>query len=163
MVYENCRIYGPYDRNQDNRLTVVIVYPNGEKKTVSYPKYLMEVHLGRYLDEDETVDHLDGNPRNNNLDNLVIKPRKEHVLEDVKRLKEQEFICPWCGGKFKLVGARLSKAISNRKTGFAGPFCSKSCASKYGRAVQLGRMEKLEVKEIDQIYTTYKQEKAKRK
>ena len=52
MVYENCRIYGPYDRNQDNRLTVVVVYPDGRKKTVSYPKYLMETHLERYLDKE---------------------------------------------------------------------------------------------------------------
>lgn len=159
MVYENCRIYGSYDRNQDDRLTVVIVYPNGKKKTVSYPKYLMEVHLGRYLNKDETVDHLDGNPRNNNLDNLVVKPRKEHVLEDVKRLKEQEFICPWCGGKFKLVGKKLHNAIANRYKNKAGPFCSKSCAGKYGRALQLGHMDKLEVKLIKPEYTTWKKEK----
>lgn len=34
------------------------------KKTISYPKYLMELHINKYLDEDDTVDHIDGNIKN---------------------------------------------------------------------------------------------------
>ena len=38
--------------------------------TLSYPKYLIEVHLDRYLEKEETVDHIDGNFLNNVISNL---------------------------------------------------------------------------------------------
>ena len=37
------KIYGPYTRKEDNRQHVIII--DGEKRrTVSYPKFLMEQH-----------------------------------------------------------------------------------------------------------------------
>ena len=65
MVYKDCKLYGPYSNSADGRLRCMIVFPNKKRKTISYPKYLMEVHLGRYLDIDETIDHIDGNFLNN--------------------------------------------------------------------------------------------------
>lgn len=74
-VYENCKVYGPYVSKKDNRYRVVIVSENNNKKTVSYPKYLMEVHLNRYLNEDETVDHIDGDVTHNVVENFRIIER----------------------------------------------------------------------------------------
>lgn len=65
-------VYGPY-QGKDGRFRVIV---NG--KTVSYPKYLVEQTLGRKLDKNETVHHIDGNPANNSLDNLQVISRKEH-------------------------------------------------------------------------------------
>ena len=65
-------VYGPY-QGKDGRFRVIV---NG--KTVSYPKYLVEQTLGRDLDKNETVHHIDGNPANNSLDNLQVISRKEH-------------------------------------------------------------------------------------
>jgi len=39
----------------------------------------------------------------------------------------------------------------------AGPFCSRSCAGKYGRALQLGKITPLEVVEIEPEYIINKQ------
>ena len=69
MVYSDVvKVYGPY-KAKDSRLRVVLAFKDGSKKTVSYPKYIMEIHLGRYLTIDETVDHIDCDPLNNDLTN----------------------------------------------------------------------------------------------
>lgn len=154
--YKNCRVYGVY-WHKDGRSRVVVIFPDGKKKTVSYPKFLIEVKIGRFLEPDETVDHIDGNPRNNDYSNLRILRRSEHAKVEAKRLKRMKFKCPMCGKIFWLSGSRLHHAISNRKRGQAGPFCSKSCAGKYGSFVQHGKMKKLEIKEIEPKYYTWKE------
>lgn len=130
MVYENCTIYGPY-RLADNRDRVTITSPNGVVKFVSYAKYLMEVHLDRFLDPDlETVDHIDNDFNNNNLNNLRILSRKEHCSLEVARIKDQTFVCGMCNTPFTLSGKKLNDAFQNRLRGFSGPYCSRSCAGK---------------------------------
>ena len=44
-------------------MRIVLQYSDKSKKTISYPKYIMECYLKRYLNEEETVDHIDGNPK----------------------------------------------------------------------------------------------------
>lgn len=156
VVYENCRVYGPYKR-KDGRKHVIIIFPNGNRKTVSYPKYLIEKQLNRFLDKDETVDHIDGNFHNDALSNLKVVPRKYHIQQDVRRLKEKEFYCPECNKKFVLSGNKLSRAISERKRGKFGPFCSRKCAGIYGRKVQTSLVDKQNVNQIGAEYTTLKQ------
>ena len=149
--YENCKIYGVY-WGKDGRSRIIVIFPDGRRKTVSYPKFLMEVKLGRFLKKDETVDHIDRDPRNNNYSNLRVLKRKEHARIDAKYLKPQKFICPMCGKEFELSGTKLHDAIDNRRKGKAGPFCSKSCAGRYGRLIQLGRIKPLPVKLIKREY-----------
>ena len=54
MLTESLKVYGPYTR-KDGRKHVVIVNNNGTKTTKSYPRYLMEQHLGRSLEPSEIV------------------------------------------------------------------------------------------------------------
>ncbi len=138
-MYEDYKIYGPYDR-PDGRQHVILIKDN-ERKTVSYPKYLMEVKLGRYLLDNETVHHKDKNPLNNEWDNLEVKDRVEHTREDAKKLLPETFICPTCGKSITLKGKKLSHYKRNfryRKRKMTGPFCNRSCTGKYGRKVQMG-------------------------
>ena len=86
-VYENCRLYGPYKSKKDNRLRIQVIFSDGRRTYMSYPKYLMEVHLGRYLEKDETVHHIDGNPLNNDISNLTVIDRAEHANNDAIRNK----------------------------------------------------------------------------
>lgn len=43
---------------------------DGVKKKMH--RHVMEDHLGRLLESNEHVYHLDGNPRNNDIENLVV-------------------------------------------------------------------------------------------
>ena len=159
MIYEDCKIYGPYISKQDKRLRIVVVDKTGKKTTVSYPKYLMESYLGRYLTEDETVDHIDCNVQNNEIFNLRVLSRSEHASVDAKRYTTQSFECPMCKGNFSLDGRKLHDAITNRQRNKAGPFCSRVCAGRYGRGIQLGE-NSLEVQTIVPSYTTLKADKS---
>lgn len=49
---------------------------NGLKKLKH--RYVMEKHLGRRLSEFEIVHHVDGDPSNNDIENLRIMSREEH-------------------------------------------------------------------------------------
>lgn len=129
-VYEGWKVYGPYTR-KDGRKHVCLTRKMGdatERKTVSYPKFLLEIDLNRYLTEDETVDHLDRNFTNDNLGNLEVRQRSSHSSIDAKRVKSMQFICECCGCEFHAEGKKLNDIANNRAKGCKGPFCSKKCA-----------------------------------
>lgn len=135
MLYpELKKAYGPYTR-QDGRKHMVLVFKNNSKKTISYPKWLMENHIGRRLLSHETVDHKDRDFTNDDINNLQILFKKEHSSLDARRVKPLELSCIWCGNK---TFQRPSDFDGNTKQGRAGPFCGPSCRGKYGKAIQMG-------------------------
>lgn len=122
-VYSDYSVYGPYTR-KDGRQHVVLVKRNSnrtiiERKTVSYPKYLVEVYLNRYLSEDETVDHIDGNFNNNSLNNLRIVNRVDHAKSHVPHKKEFVKKCVICG--------RLYKTTNNKRITCGNKVCAGKC------------------------------------
>ena len=137
MVYKDCKFYGPHLSKKDRRLRCVLVFPDGKKQTVSYPKYLMEVHLNRYLEENETIDHIDGNPLNNEIENLQVLTRELHAFLDAKRNKNIIVTCKYCGKKFLIKGSSI-RNYNRKDRSNSGYFCSKSCIGKCGKSVQLG-------------------------
>lgn len=104
VMYTGYKVYGPYT-GEDGRLRVVL-YRSADKHriTVSYPKYLMEMSLGRKLDEDEQVHHKDENPGNNAMDNLEILKIGEHQLHHAA---DPNRLSPWdnCVAKYGYKGA----------------------------------------------------------
>lgn len=148
MAYEdNFRsIRGPYSNGNKNRLIVIVEDQEGNKRTVSYPKWLMEVAVGRQLDPDlETIDHIDSNIDNNSLDNLRIVPRAEHSADDTRRVKPVKLTCALCKKEFE----RNPKDVRDKsRRGKAGPFCSRSCAGRYGRHFQLKLIDKFDVQPL---------------
>ena len=141
-MYETAKyIHGPYTR-KDGRKHVCIVWQDGRKQTVSYPKFLVECDRGTPLKENETVDHINRDFTDNRLENLRVVDRSIHGADDAKRIKSQSFVCSECSEVFILNGKQVHDAFHNRKQGKAGPFCSRSCAGKYGKAIQTGQKEK---------------------
>jgi hypothetical protein len=129
-LYKNVKkIYGPY-KGKDNRLRCIIKFKDNTQKTISYPKFLMQEHIKRFIIEPYTIDHIDSNPLNNEISNLRIIKRTKHTKTDVLRLKPQSFICGVCKVEFILKGKKLHDAYENRKKGKKGPFCGRSCAGK---------------------------------
>lgn len=137
---DNFKVFGPYKR-QDGRQLVIVVDNNSVRRTISYPKWLLEMQLGRPLDPDlETVQHLDGDHSNNDDDNLKLMPREEHSAQDTRRVKNLKFNCAWCSSEFE----RSPRLIRDKaKKNKAGPFCSRSCAGRYSRMLQLKIIDKL--------------------
>ena len=64
------KYYGPYTR-KDGRAHMIIVHPDGKKQTQSYPRFLMEQKLGRALLPSEHVDHVNNDPTDNRIENLI--------------------------------------------------------------------------------------------
>lgn len=120
------KVYGPYLR-KDNRLHLVI-YKDGKVTSMSYPKFLMEQHLGRSLLSDETVDHIDGNPINNELSNLQLLSRAENARKSAPRANMLNLTCKKCGKSFTRRAAVHNYNTNVRKVD--GPFCSQRCVGK---------------------------------
>lgn len=125
------KVYGPYKR-KDNRMHVVIVHDDGTKTTKSYPRVIMEEHLGRPLLPRETVDHINNDCTDNRIENLQLLSLSENNRKEMSRperkRKEYKFICPCCG---KESVKYLNQVSGNLKKGKRGPYCSRKCAGRH--------------------------------
>ena len=95
---------------------------------MSLARYMMSVHLGRILEKNEHVDHIDNNKNNDIISNLQILTQKANN-EKYSKLhpkKQTEMICPVCGNTFMMD----NRFLPFRKN----PTCSKSCG--YKKSVQ---------------------------
>ena len=121
------KVYGPYTR-KDGRQHVIL-YQDGKRKTVSYPKFLLEQKLGRSLLPNETCDHIDNDHTNNCLENLQVLTRTDNARKynALRQTEEGVFTCPVCNCSFTKV---LRYVRANLKQGKTGPYCSRSCAGK---------------------------------
>lgn len=133
------KVYGPYTRKDGRQHVLLYGEKSKRRQTVSYPKWLMEQHLGRELNEDETVDHINRDFTDNRIENLQILTRTDHGKKDALRVKMIEIVCILCGETALKSAKNLEH---NSKQGKAGPFCGRSCAGKYGAAVGQGKSKK---------------------
>lgn len=144
-MYEDFKISGPYLRKNDNRLIVIIKNLRTNKKsTISYPKYLIECHLNRYLSKDEIVHHKDGNPLNNDISNLEVLSRIYHSTKDHLVNKDVLVTCRMCGKEFLIKGSEISHYNRNDRNN-SGYFCSKQCTGKYGSMIQNNKIKSIKV------------------
>lgn len=121
------KVYGPYTRKDGRQ--IVLLYKEGKRKTVSYPKYLLEQSLGRSLLPFETCDHIDGDYTNNCLNNLQVLSRADNARKQ-RALTPRElgvFTCSVCNCSFT---RPLNTVRHNLKQGKSGPYCSRFCAGK---------------------------------
>ena len=124
-LYSGFKVYGPYTRKSDGRQIVRLraVDKPHNMKTISYPKYLVEVYLDRTLNPDEVVDHIDGDFLNNDLSNLRIVDRSTHTKSHQNLKVSQCKFCVVCGKEFQ---SKSGKRIT----------CgSKSCAGKLAHII----------------------------
>ena len=116
---------------KDNRMRMVIVDDDGKHTSVSYPRFLMEQFLGRSLAENEDVHHKDGNPLNNDLNNLELIEHGIHQKEHSQKYMDTEEKCMICGKPFIMTAHKWSKFFVDIRRDRARILtCSRSCASK---------------------------------
>lgn len=123
----------------------LMAYIKETQKVVSYPRVIMENHLGRKLLPNEEVHHKDDNPLNNDIDNLEVLTKEEHLrlhAEENRKYFDKTMVCPVCGNEFLWTAKQQSRFHANaykkeQKGNYNNlPFCSKSCCGKYGRKIQ---------------------------
>lgn len=112
----------------DGRGRVDLFNNDRDRTTISHARYLMSVHLGRYLTENEEVDHINRDVTDDRIENLQVLCRKDHHEKTGKenRLLAKKFKvkrCPCCNKAFK--------TRKYNKTQYKNSFCSRSCNGTY--------------------------------
>lgn len=130
------KIMGPYihrrGKNIGRRHVAIVI--QGRTLRMFLSRWLMIKKLGRLLKPNEEVDHIDEDKINDSEDNLQLLNRQQNADKMAKRRMLEHpaplfrFNCLVC----KKPGSRmLHRVRSDRKAGYRGPFCSKSCAATY--------------------------------
>ena len=108
--------------NKEPRRNVILYNSHADRTTISYARYLMSVSLGRMLDRNEVVDHINNDKLDDRLDNYQILSPAENNRKSAKGVTYKDFICPVCQCKFTLEARQFSGKVS--------PACSRSCGGK---------------------------------
>lgn len=97
-------------------------------------RIVMENSLNRLLGENEVVHHINGNKKDNRIENLEILDHREHVRIHVmdRGRKCVDLICPNCSIAF--TRRYKDTHLAKEKT---STFCSHKCSSKFHREKQL--------------------------
>ena len=116
--------FGYLVTNTENRRTLVLYNSKEDRTSTQYARYLLAVSLGRFLTEEEQVDHIDGDKTNNSIDNLQILSKRDNILKSNK-LSDVEMTCPVCKINFTKTRSelrgKLEKAFNNDVC------CSRTC------------------------------------
>lgn len=56
-------------------------------KQIYYHRWIMEQHLGRKLTRSEVVHHINGDPHDNRIENLMILSQSDHMKLELSQLK----------------------------------------------------------------------------
>lgn len=137
MEKQILKIYGPYKDKKDKRQRVIIRYTDLSTKVTSYARFLYQQKNGE-IDPKLTVDHIDENPENDDINNLQVLTRKENIAKARASGKQAtewfEGICLECNRMFTkpMRQIRANQQIKGRP----GPFCSKSCAGTFNQRKQ---------------------------
>lgn len=123
--YSEDYIYGTLVVNPEGRRNILLRKKEGGITTTSYARYLMSVHLGRYLTQDECVDHINNDKTDDRIENLQILSVAENNRKSFLRIVKLK--CPVCGEYFE----RPLSYFRGKKERLANGLitCSRSCGS----------------------------------
>lgn len=125
-------------------------------KVMQEHRYIMENHLGRKLRKNELIHHIDGNPKNNDINNLQVMSWRNHALLHAKKAETIEIKCSNCKNKFLIRKRRYNRV---KKKGQKVFVCSKRChglmMAKYLPHEKESKYKKLINKELKNGLTGY--------
>ena len=116
------KVYGPYTDKLSGKKHIV-AYKNEQcRKTINYPRFILECIIGRSLTTEE-IAHRKGKNKY-----IIVDKSKHRKL--LRKYKRKIFTCPICKQFFWIEGNRLKWLYNNRKragSSYKGPFCSSKC------------------------------------
>lgn len=106
--------------SQDGRRRLDLYNSPADRTTIAYARYLLGVQRGYPLTDDEEADHIDEDGTNDDLGNLQVLSKSEHVKKSnlVKSRTMVRLECPVCGCVFER---------EKRQVKVASPKCSRRC------------------------------------
>lgn len=76
--------------NPEGRRTLILYNTQDDRSSTQYARYLLAISLKRYLTEDETADHIDGDKSNDDFSNLQILTKAENIKKSAKGITVTE-------------------------------------------------------------------------
>ena len=121
----------------DYNYALVPEHPNATKNGyVLMHRIIVENHLGRILNTNEVVHHLDGNKKNNDISNLQVMSDIEHAKHHQKD-KGRFYVklqCPWYK---KIFDIPRNKTYLQKPSKYNCTCCTLQCRGKLYREIQL--------------------------
>ena len=134
-----------YTDKKDGRQRLIFVDEEGKHSSKSYPRILMEQKLGRPLEPNEDVHHIDGNKNNNNIDNLEIIKHGEHQRIHSSKYQDTTQTCMVCGKTFTYTATQMRMYVNDiKRHKHRGITCSRKCAYLFGTQEQFRRNSEAE-------------------
>ena len=127
----------------DYNYAVVKDHPNANKHGyILHHRVVMENHLGRILDANEVVHHVNGNKKDNRIENLEVHDKllhnKSHSILQGKQMVA--LICPSCKQEFTREKRQTHLQKKSEWTA-----CSVECRGRFSRKIQLnGKTKEVE-------------------
>jgi hypothetical protein len=91
-------------------------------------RYVMSQYLGRVLTREEIVHHLNGNKKDNRIDNLKLVSKRTHPKEHPKEKRYIKLKCSGCGNNFVKA---YNQYATKKKRGQDDFYCNRSCMGNH--------------------------------
>lgn len=147
--------------NKDSRARVDLYNSNKDRTTISYARYVMSVHLGRYLNDDEEVGHINSDCSDDRLENLQLLRVEDHREKTSKeRATGRSMVklrCPVCHKNFHREARVVRRDAIDGKDKKSGRVnsCCRSCNGIMSHRLQKMDSELIELIRNEQVLLEY--------
>lgn len=127
--FEQYTVYKNFHKKM-KRMQCCLVNKNdyNDRRTLTYAKYILSVKLGRILNSEEEVDHINGDKTDDRTENLQILTRAQHkekTLSETPIAAMTVIICKMCEKEFETLTKNIKFKLEKNKH----IFCSRSCCA----------------------------------